>query len=142
MSYTVDIMNLATVRKIMDEAQTAIKAETGEDVKLKIMPYVCGLADGDFILGLTCSLLGITAATIRNSDRRQHLVDARRIAVMLCRDYLEYNWGDIGKLLNRDRTSVMHLYTSAAALLQTNCETFVTKWELVQSAFTAHFQKQ
>jgi chromosomal replication initiation ATPase DnaA len=51
---------------------------------------------------------GIALAQLNDADRREHLVQARHVAIYLCRRLTRLSMPDIGRCFRRDRTSVLH----------------------------------
>lgn len=142
MGVIVNIMQIASVRRIIDDAEKQIEAETGAPVKLSILMNKDEFVDADFIIRLTCSITGVTKEMIRSASRNRVSVDARKIITILMRDYLEANWVEIGDMLgSRDHTTAIHLYNTACNHIHTQDTIFFTKYEMVKRAFLNHLQR-
>lgn len=55
-----------------------------------------------------CSYFSVSMADLRGSSRKQNNVNARFLAMYLCRTLGHYSYPEIGAFLSRDHTSVIH----------------------------------
>lgn len=53
---------------------------------------------------------GIVPADITGTNRNGHFVEARTVAIVILRDRLELSFAEIGRMMLRDHSSVLHLY--------------------------------
>lgn len=136
MSLFVSIKELPAVQRILAAAQRDIEAETGERVRLTILPNSNGLINEDYVVDLTCALLGLKEENLLSPSRLQLLVDARKIAVLLMRDFLNTTLVKAAAILGgRDHSTIIHLYNSGMDLLKTQDTAFTIKYEMVKAAF-------
>lgn len=64
------------------------------------------------IIGVASVRFGASIPAIRGESRARDIVDVRR-AIVLEAQRAGFNWTTIGRALNRDRTTVMHLAKTA-----------------------------
>ncbi len=62
----------------------------------------------DLIITQTARYFGYTIDDLCSPNRNRALVNARQIGMYLCRELTENSLPDIGRLFNRDHTTVMH----------------------------------
>ncbi len=62
------------------------------------------------IIGEVCDFMGFTREEILGSNRRAELVEARQVAMYLCRRMTDLSLSDLGKSFNRDHTTVLHAF--------------------------------
>ena len=64
-------------------------------------------------------------------SREQNLVEARHIAMSLCREFTSLSFGRIGQAFNRDHASVMHAMKSVSNQLETDPK-YVKQFEKIK----------
>jgi len=62
------------------------------------------------ILFAVARYYGVNADELKGKSRNKHIVEPRQIAMYLLRDDAHLSTPDIGRLLNRDHTTVLHAY--------------------------------
>jgi chromosomal replication initiator protein len=76
------------------------------------------VAPGRSVRGVTATAIlfavaryyGLNADELKGKSRNKHIVEPRQIAMYLLRDDAHLSTPDIGRLLNRDHTTVLHAY--------------------------------
>ena len=82
-------------------AEMVLKDLISDDEGAEITPSV--------IMGQTANYFGVTIEALCSADRSRVLVNARQIAMYLCRELTELSLPKIGQLFGgRDHTTVMH----------------------------------
>ena len=69
----------------------------------------CRELDALHVTEIVQKLTGHSIGELRKDGRRPHMVDARQLFVLLCKEHTTYSYPKIAIVLNRDHTSVMHL---------------------------------
>lgn len=83
------------------------------------------------IMAQTSSYFSVTIDALCSADRSRTLVNARQIAMYLCRELTDLSLPKIGQLFgNRDHTTVMHAYRKIAAQMAAKHATFNQVTEL------------
>ena len=76
------------------------------------------------IMGQCAHYFGITIEQMSSSDRSHTVVEARQIAMYLCRELTDLSLPKIGQAFGRDHTTVMHANKKITALMKEKRETF------------------
>ena len=79
-----------------------------EIVLRDLIPTEGGEITSATIMAQTASYFGLTLEDLRGSSRSRVLVNARQIAMYLCRELTSMSLPEIGKEFNKDHTTVMH----------------------------------
>ena len=69
----------------------------------------CRELDALHVTEIVQKLTGHSIGELRKDGRRPHMVDARQLFVLLCKEHTTYSYPKIAIVLNRDHTTVMHL---------------------------------
>ncbi|HYO17383.1 MAG TPA: chromosomal replication initiator protein DnaA [Dermatophilaceae bacterium] len=87
-----------------------VDLELAEIVLKDLMPDSPGTTiTSGVIMGVTAAYFGLTIEDLKSSSRSRVLVNARQIAMYLCRELTELSLPKIGQLFGgRDHTTVMH----------------------------------
>ena len=64
-----------------------------------------------------CDVFDITLEQMLSKKRSRHLTEPRQLAQFIIRDLYFVTWQKIGKLFNRDHSTVMHSYGTIQLLL-------------------------
>jgi len=94
-------------RRVAEAAQRA--AEVFAAAQAKYPPVVFPTTTAPAIIRSTCQLFDITEAELKGAGRTRGLIEARFHAVMRMRRELGLSTPSIGRLLNRDHTSIINL---------------------------------
>lgn len=142
MGVVIDLMQITSVRRIIENAEMQIEAETGASVKLAVLINKSELVDLPFVVQLTCSLTGIKKEVLLSQTRNRNVVEARKIIALLARTYLKLSWQEIGNALGeRCHGTVIHLVGSALNHLEMEDHMFVPKYKAIHEAFLNHLQR-
>ena len=76
------------------------------------------------IMGQCAHYFGITIEQMSSSDRSHTVVEARQIAMYLCRELTDLSLPKIGQAFGRDHTTVMHANKKITSLMKEKRETF------------------
>lgn len=60
-------------------------------------------------------LAGVTPADITGRSRKRKFAYARQMAMLICRDYVAASYPEIGRVFNRDHSTVMYSIEAASA---------------------------
>lgn len=66
--------------------------------------------DIDGILEKACAMFGVTLGDLKGRCRKRNMVHARVYAVAMFREQMDLPFAEIGRYINRDHSSVMHLW--------------------------------
>ncbi|WP_454296727.1 chromosomal replication initiator protein DnaA [Salana multivorans] len=119
---------------------TAFANLNGQPVDLPLAEMVLKdlITEGDdpeitpaVIMAQTASYFGVTIESLCSADRTRVLVNARQIAMYLCRELTDLSLPAIGKVFGgRDHTTVMHADRKIRELMAKNRSTFTQVTEL------------
>ncbi|PFG21149.1 chromosomal replication initiator protein DnaA [Serinibacter salmoneus] len=119
---------------------TAFANLNGQTVDLSLAEMVLKdliTQDGDpeitpaMIMAQTSEYFGVTLEALRSADRTRVLVNARQIAMYLCRELTDLSLPKIGQIFGgRDHTTVMHADRKIRELMAKNRATFTQVTEL------------
>ncbi|WP_022868850.1 chromosomal replication initiator protein DnaA [Schaalia vaccimaxillae] len=76
------------------------------------------------IMGQCAHYFGVTIEQMSSSDRSHDVVEARQIAMYLCRELTDLSLPKIGSAFDRDHTTVMHANKKITSLMKEKRETF------------------
>ena len=79
-----------------------------EDIKDLVLTDEKQKLTNDFIINVIIEHYGITLEQITSRNRNKKLANVRQICMYMCRTYTNSSYEEIGKLLNKDRTTIMH----------------------------------
>ena len=79
-----------------------------EIVLKDLIPSESGEITSATIMGQTAAYFGLTLEDLRGQSRSRVLVNARQIAMYLCRELTAMSLPEIGKEFSKDHTTVMH----------------------------------
>ncbi|WP_165216929.1 chromosomal replication initiator protein DnaA [Schaalia sp. ZJ1691] len=82
------------------------------------------------IMGQCAHYFGVTIEQMSSADRSHDVVQARQIAMYLCRELTDLSLPKIGDAFNRDHTTVMHANRKIVAVMKEKRETFNDVTEL------------
>lgn len=94
-------------RRVAEAAVLAAKAFAAAQAKYPRVVFPATTAPA--IIRSTCQLFDITEAELKGAGRTRGLIEARFHAVMRMRKELGLSTPSIGRLLNRDHTSIINL---------------------------------
>ena len=60
------------------------------------------------ILNAVCEHYGYTIKQLISRKRQKTLVEARHIAIYMCRSYINMSYNEIGDIFNRDHSTIVH----------------------------------
>jgi chromosomal replication initiator protein len=86
----------------------------------------------DVIIRCTAHAYGFTVEDLLSSSRRQPLVQARQIAMYLCRELTDLSLPKIGERFNRDHTTVLHSVEKVKRILRSDRAVFDRVNQLTQ----------
>ena len=119
---------------------TAFASLTNQEIDLPLAKMVLKdiLSDPDdteisssLIMGQTASFFGFTIEQLRSTNRTRPVVEARQIAMYLCRELTDLSLPKIGDAFGgRDHTTVMHANKKIAGLMAERRETYNQVTEL------------
>lgn len=85
------------------------------------------------IMGQTAAYFGVTIEQLTSSDRSRPMVEARQIAMYLCRELTDLSLPKIGEAFGgRDHTTVMHANKKIQGLMKEQRETYNNVQELTK----------
>lgn len=87
---------------------------------------------GDVIIRTTAAAYGFSIEDLLSSSRRQPLVQARQIAMYLCRELTDLSLPKIGERFNRDHTTVLHSVEKVKRILRSDRAVFDRVNQLTQ----------
>ena len=76
------------------------------------------------IMGQCAAYFGVTIDQLCSTDRSHSVVEARQIAMYLCRELTDLSLPKIGQAFGRDHTTVIHANKKILALMKEKRETF------------------
>lgn len=76
------------------------------------------------IMGQCAAYFGVTIDQLCSTDRSHQVVEARQIAMYLCRELTDLSLPKIGQAFGRDHTTVIHANKKILALMKEKRETF------------------
>ncbi len=76
------------------------------------------------IMGQCAAYFGVTIDQLCSTDRSRHVVEARQIAMYLCRELTDLSLPKIGQAFGRDHTTVIHANKKILAQMKEKRETF------------------
>ncbi len=88
--------------------------------------------NADIIIRSTASAYGFSVEDLLSSSRRQPLVQARQIAMYLCRELTDLSLPKIGERFNRDHTTVLHSVEKVKRILRSDRAVFDRVNQLTQ----------
>jgi len=113
--------NLPAIFKIVSDTELQLTALLGYKAKLKIenMGQIVSKKEMDkyLIQKLVCDEFGFSWKDIRSFNRRRDIVEARRSYCWLATTILGETLVQVGKDIDRDHTSVIHLRDSCRDLM-------------------------
>ena len=119
---------------------TAFASLTHQEIDLPLAKMVLKdiLSDPDdteisssLIMGQTASFFGFTVEQLRSTNRTRPVVEARQIAMYLCRELTDLSLPKIGEAFGgRDHTTVMHANKKITGLMAERRETYNQVTEL------------
>ena len=86
----------------------AVDLALAEIVLKDLIPSESGEITSATIMGQTAAYFGLTLEDLRGQSRSRVLVNARQIAMYLCRELTAMSLPEIGKEFSKDHTTVMH----------------------------------
>lgn len=72
------------------------------------------------IIEIACQITGVTKEEIMTQDRSRAIADARKLAMLLCRDYTLLTYWELGVCFERDHTTIIHACEIANDLIFTD----------------------
>lgn len=91
-----------------------------------------GPLSADLIIRTTAAAYGFATEDLLSSNRRQPLVQARQIAMYLCRELTDLSLPKIGERFNRDHTTVLHSVDKVKKILRSDRAVFDRVNQLTQ----------
>lgn len=65
-----------------------------------------GLAASE-VVAVVAAHFGVTAGELISASRRREVTEARQAAMLVLHDHMGYSYSDVGRMLDRDHTTVM-----------------------------------
>lgn len=121
MNHLVPMAQRARVQSLLDECAAHINAVLNIKVHLSVAMRMA-MVDEEMIREMICDHYGIKFHEIRCQSRTRRIVNARMCYSYLLRKYLNMSFADIGRLIDRDHTSVIHQVNTITDYLSINDE--------------------
>lgn len=88
----------------------------------------------ELIIVQTAEMFGLEVDQLKSRSRTRNLVNARQIAMYVCRELTDLSYPQIGREFGgRDHTTVIHAYEKVASLMNEKLETYSDVTALIQS---------
>lgn len=91
------------------------------------------IINADSIMSIVSNTLGFPVAVLLGRDQTRPVSEARQIAILLIREYLNYNKSELGRLFGRDHSSIIFALNTASGLLEIY-QPFIAKMNRVRMA--------
>lgn len=92
--------------------------------------------------GIVGTLTGVhESAILRATSRKQYIMHARKITILLCRKYLGMSYAEIAQYINGTGPTLSRHYHSGAALVKTDPE-FRTLWMIAADQVTRKLRER
>ena len=95
-----------------------------------LIPSEAGEITSATIMAQTAAYFGLTLDDLRGTSRSRVLVNARQIAMYLCRELTSLSLPDIGREFSKDHTTVIHANKKIAGLMAERRAIYNTVTEL------------
>ncbi len=96
--------------------------------QMMLKDFVSNPDDNEITVSLIMSqcavYFGVTIEQMGSSERSHNVVEARQIAMYLCRELTDLSLPKIGQAFGRDHTTVMHANKKISKLMKEKRETF------------------
>lgn len=121
----------------MRDLETEIKAKMGLDIHLGIYrssKRAMALLGPAEAISVICEKMAVPVHELKGKSRSGYLVDARTIVCAVLRAQFRMSTTDMGRLLNRDHTTIMNLLNKATDLTNAGDSKYLSGYQIALEA--------